>query len=144
MANKNQGEQEPERERARHVAPTSARESGATSPPPTDHPAVSAYRATFGRSPTDRQIAAIVQIVTDIERWTRVLDDWQTNAWRAESVGKMLDRYHNHDQEHTYAAPSDRNVHADRRAGRPSAAPTPEELARFFNRPRPDRGRPAA
>jgi hypothetical protein len=144
MGNKNHGKQEPVWERARHVAPTPACESGAVSPPPADHPAITAYRTTFGRSPTDRQIAAIAQTVTDIERWTRVLDDWQENAWRAESVGKMLDRYHNHDQEHTYAAPADRRVPADGRAGRPSAAPTPEELARFLNRPRPERGRPAA
>jgi hypothetical protein len=147
MANKNQElEQEPVREHARRVAPTAARESGATSPPPTEHPAITAYRTTFGRSPTAPQIAAIVQTVTDIECWTRVLDDWQTNAWRAESVGKMLDRYQNRDAEDVHGPRSGRRTHtaADGRPGRPSAAPTPEELARFLNRPRPDRGQPAA
>jgi hypothetical protein len=146
MANKNHGEQEPVRERARYVAPLPARESGATSPPSADHPAVSAYRNTFGRSPTDHQTATIAQTVTDIGRWMRVLDDWQENAWRAESVGKMLDRYHNRDAEEVHGSRSGRRTHtaADGRPGRPSAAPTPEELARFLNRPRPDRGRPAA
>jgi hypothetical protein len=144
MGNKNHGEQEPVRERAPRVAPTPAGQSGAASPPPTEHPAITAYRTTFGRSPTDRQIVAIAQTVTDVERWTRVLDDWQTNAWRPESVGKMLDRYQNCEEEHTYAAPPDRRARAHGRAGRPSAAPTPEELARFLNRPRRDGGRPAA
>jgi hypothetical protein len=145
MVNKNQdGEQEPVRERARRVAPTPAGQSGATSPPATEHPAITAYRTTFGRSPTDRQTTAIADAVTDISRWTRVLDDWQENAWRIESVGKMLDRYHNHVEEHSYAASSNRPTHADGRPGRPSAAPTPEELARFLNRPRPARGRSVA
>jgi len=147
MANKNQElEQEPVRERARHVAPTAARESSATSPSPTEHPAITAYRTTFGRSPTDPQIAAIVQTVTDIERWTHVLDDWQTNAWRAESVGNMLDRYQNRDAEEVHGPRSGRRTHtaADVRPGHPSAAPTPEELAHFLNRPRPERRRPAA
>jgi len=144
MGNKNHGEQEPVSACAPRQPPLPAGQPGATSPPPTEHPAITAYRVTFGRSPTERQTAAIAQTVTDIERWTRVLDDWQENAWRAESVGKMLDRYHNHDQEHSYAAPSDRRAHADVRPGRPSAAPTPEELARFLNRPRRDGSRPAA
>jgi hypothetical protein len=65
-------------------------------------------------------------------------------ARRAESVGKMLDRYHHHDQEYNYAAPSSRRAHADGRPGRPSAAPTPEELARFLNRPRPSHGHSVA
>jgi hypothetical protein len=145
MANKNQDlEQEPVRERAPRVAMAPVRESGATSPPLAEHPAITAYRATFGRSPTDPQITAIAQTVTDIERWRRVLDDWQANAWRIESVGKMLDRYQNRDEEHTHGAHSGRIAHADGRVGRPSAAPTPEELARFLNRPPADRGRPAA
>jgi hypothetical protein len=145
MVNKNQdGEQEPVRERAPRLAPTSAHISGATSPPPTEHPAIAAYRTTFGRSPTDRQTTAIANAVSDLTRWTRVLDDWQENAWRAESVGKMLDRYYNHDQEYSYAATSNRRAHADRRPGRPAAAPTPEELARFLNRPRPGRGQSVA
>jgi hypothetical protein len=145
MANKNQeGEQEPVRERAPRLTPAPARISGTTSPPPTEHPAITAYRTTFGRSPTDRQTAAIADAVTDLSRWTRVLDDWQENAWRAESVGKMLDRYRNHAEEHSHAIPSDRGAHADGRARRPSAAPTPEELARFLNRPRPDRGQSVA
>jgi hypothetical protein len=145
MANKNHvREPEPVRERAPLFAPLPVDQSGATSSPGAEHPAITAYRATFGRSPTERQTAAIAETVTDITRWTRVLDDWEKNAWRAESVGKMLDRYHNHDQERTYAAPSGRIAHADGRAGRPSAAPTPEELARFLNRPRRDGSRPAA
>jgi hypothetical protein len=144
MANKNHGEGEPGRERARRVAPLPAGQSSATSPPATEHPAITAYRTTFGSSPTDRQATAIADAVTDITRWTRVLDDWQANAWRAESVGKMLDRYHHHDQEHSYAPPSDRRAHADGRPARPSAAPTSEELARFLNRPRPGRGQSVA
>jgi hypothetical protein len=144
MGNKNHGEQEPVRERAARVTTLTTGQSDAIPPSPTEHPAITAYRTTFGRSPTDRQTVAIAQAVTDMGRWTRVLDDWLTNAWRAESVGKMLDRYHNHDQEHSYAASPDRHVHTDGRVGRPSAAPTPEELARFLNRPRRDGGRPAA
>jgi Helix-turn-helix domain len=140
IGNKNHAEGEPGRERARGVARLPAGQSSATSPPPTEHPAITAYRSTFGKSPTDRQATAIANAVTDITRWARVLDDWQANAWRAESVGKMLDRYHHHDQEHSHAPPSDRRVHADGRAGRPSAAPTPAELARFLNRPRPGLG----
>ncbi len=146
MANKNHGEQEPVRERARRVASRPAGQSGATSPPPTEHPAIIAYRTTFGKSPTDRQATAITDAVTDITRWTRVLDDWQANAWRAESVGNMLDRYHNRNAEEVHGTRSDRRSHtaADVRPGRPSAAPTPEELARFLNRPRRDGGQPAA
>src|SRR6266545_4943977 len=85
MANKNHGEQEPGRERARRMTSLLAGQSSVTSPPPTEHPAITAYRTTFGRSPTDRQATAIANTVTDITRWTRVLDDWQQNAWRAES-----------------------------------------------------------
>ena len=108
-----------------------------------EHPAIAAYRAAFGRSPTDRQRAAIADGVTDLARWTQVLDDWQANAWRAESVGKMLDRYHHHAEEQPHAPRSHRDAAADGRAGRPSAAHTPEELARFLNRPRPGAGQHA-
>jgi hypothetical protein len=132
IRNKNQREEEPESVRALHAAPSAARETGAG--PPTEHPANAAYRAAFGKSPTDRQAAAIADAVTDITRWTRVLDDWHANAWRAESVGKMLDRYHHQDQEYRHAPPAHQD--AVGRAGRPSAAPTPEELARFLSRPR--------
>jgi len=144
MGNKNHGEQEPARERTRRVASLPAGQSSAIPPPPAEHPAITAYRTTFGRSPTDRQATAIANTVTDITRWTRVLDDWQANAWRAESVGKMLDRYDHHVEEHSYAAPSDRRAHADGRPRRPSAAPTPEELARFLNRQRPGHGQASA
>jgi hypothetical protein len=140
IRNKNHREPEPGWERARRQTHPAVHESISGPPPPTEHPAIAAYRAAFGRSPTDRQAAAIAEAVTDITRWTRVLDDWQANAWRAESIGKMLDRYHHHEQEHSYAPPSDRRAPADGRAGRPAAAPTPEELARFLNRPRPGLG----
>ena len=144
MGNKNHGKPEPGRERARRMTSLLAGQSSAIPPPPTEHPAITAYRTTFGRSPTDRQATAIADAVTDISRWTRVLDDWQANAWRAESVGKMLDRYHNYDQEHTHEARSNRGAHADGRPRRPSAAPTPEELARFLNRQRPGHGQSVA
>jgi hypothetical protein len=137
IRNKNQREEEPESVRAPHAAPSAARETGAG--PPTEHPAVAAYRKAFGKTPTERQRAAIAEAVADLPRWTRVLDDWQANAWRAESVGKMLDRYH-HAEEHHHAPPTRRHSPADGRAARPSAAPTPEELARFLNRPRPGLG----
>lgn len=135
MENKNHGEQEPARERAPRLTTSPVHESGSGPPPSAEHPAIAAYRAAFGRSPTDRQATAIAAAITDITRWTRVLDDWHANAWRAESVGKMLDRYHHHDEEYRHAPPAHHD--AAGRVGRPSAAPTPEELARFLNRPRP-------
>jgi hypothetical protein len=144
MENKNHGKAAPVRERSPRTAPHAVDRSGAAPPPHTEHEAVSAYRATFGRSPTEAQIAAIAASVTDLDRWRRVLDDWQTNAWRAQSVGKMLDRYRHHEQEHLYAAAADRHARAAGRAGRPSAAPTPEELARFLNRSRPDQSQARA
>jgi hypothetical protein len=129
MGNKNQREPEPGSVRTPREAPPPGGEASA------EHPAIAAYRVAFGRSPTDRQATAIADAVTDITRWTRVLDDWHANAWRAESVGKMLDRYHHQDQEYRHASPAHRD--ATGHAGRPSAAPTPAELARFLNRPRP-------
>lgn len=135
MGNKNHGEAEPGRAHASHSALPAAQELN-ESPPPAKHPAVAAYRAAFGKTPTERQRAAIAEVVTDLVRWTRVLDDWQANAWRAESVGKMLDRYH-HAEEQPNAPPARRHAPADGQAARPSAAPTAEELARFLNRPRP-------
>jgi hypothetical protein len=88
---------------------------------------------------------AIAECVTDLDRWRRVLDDWLTNAWRMESVGKMLDRYQHEREEGRDAVQAGRRTHsADGRNGRPSAAPTPEELARFLNRPRRDASRPSA
>ena len=145
IGNKNQREEEPGRARAPRPPAPAAQESSKSLPPPAEHPAIAAYRAAFGQSPTERQATAIAKAVTDLPRWTRVLDDWQANAWRAESVGKMLDRYHNHEQERTYAAPSGRIAHtAHTQSGRPSAAPTSEELARFLNRPRPGRGQRVA
>jgi hypothetical protein len=140
MGNKNHGEQEPARERAPRLTTAPVHESSSGLPPSAEHPAIAAYRAAFGRSPTDRQAAAIAAAVTDITRWTRVLDDWHANAWRAESVGKMLDRYRNQSEEYSHAPPAQRPT--DGRPNRPSAAPTPEELARFLNRPRPGEGQP--
>jgi hypothetical protein len=115
------------------------------SPGAADHPAVAAYRTTFGQSPTARQATAIAECVTDLARWQRVLDDWLTNAWRRESVGKMLDRYqhqHAEGRRETQPRPSGRAV--SERQGRPSAAPTPDELARFLNRPQSGDRRPSA
>jgi len=123
--------------------PTPAGQESSVSPPPNaEHPAIAAYRAAKGRAPTARQAAAIANAVTDITRWTRVLDDWHANAWRAESVGKMLDRYHIQSEEHSHVPPAHQDVAG--RAGRPSAAPTPAELARFLNRPRPGLGQHGA
>ena len=136
IGNKNHGEPEPERACAPRIAHPAVHESDSGSPPMAEHPAIAAYRAAFGRSPTARQATVITEAVTDIARWMRVLDDWHANAWRAESVGKMLDRYH-HAEEYCHALPSDRRAPDAGHAGRPSAAPTPAELARFLNRPRP-------
>ena len=135
MRNKNHEEQEPGSVRAPRLTTAPVHESGSGPPPSAEHPAIAAYRAAFGHAPTDRQTAAITAVVTDSTRWTRVLDDWQANAWRAESVGKMLDRYHNQSEAYRHAPPAHQD--AAGRAGRPSAAPTPAELARFLNRPRP-------
>jgi len=135
MGNKNHGEGEPVGARAPRIAHPAVHESGSGPPPSAEHPAIAAYRAAFGRSPTDRQAAAIAAAVSDLARWRKVLDDWHANAWRAESVGKMLDRYHHHDEAYRHAPPTHQD--AAGRAGRPSAAPTPAELARFLNRPRP-------
>jgi hypothetical protein len=140
MGNKNHREPEPVGARAPRQTPAAAHESGSGPLPSAEHPAIAAYRAAFGHAPTARQAAAIAAAVSDLARWRRVLDDWHANPWRAESVGKMLDRYHHHDQEYRHALPSDRRAPADGRAGRPSAAPTPAELARFLNRPRPGAG----
>jgi len=142
MGNKNHEEQEPGSGRALRLTLTAAHEPGSGPPPEAEHPAIAAYRAAFGRSPTARQAAAITATVTDITRWRKVLDDWHANAWRAESVGKMLDRYcHAEEYHHAPPAPS---TPANGRPGRPSAAPTPEELARFLNRPRPGAGQHGA
>jgi len=140
IRNKNQREEEPVGARAPRPPTPADQESNVSPPPSAEHPAIAAYRAAKGRAPTARQAAAIAAAVSDLARWTRVLDDWHANAWRAASVGKMLDRYHHHDQEYRHAPPSDRRAPADGRAGRPSAAPTPAELARFLNRPRPGAG----
>jgi len=139
MGNKNHGEGEPVGARAPRPPTPAGQESSVSPPPNAEHPAIAAYRAALGRAPTARQAAAIAKAVTDITRWMRVLDDWHANAWRAESVGKMLDRYH-HAEEYCHAPPAHRYAPADGRPGRPSAAPTPEELARFLNRPRPGAG----
>ena len=131
-------ERDPMSERAPAAAAPEAVEASADSPPSTDHPAVQVYRTTFGQSPTNCQCAAIAGTVTDLQRWRRVLDDWLTNAWRMESVGKMLDRYQHHHEEPDAAHTHRRaNRPGDRHGHRPSAAPTPEELARFLNRPCP-------
>jgi len=142
MRNKNHGKQAPGSVRAPRLTTAPVHESGSGPPPPTEHPAIAAYRAAFGRSPTDRQATAIANAVTDSTRWRKVLDDWQANAWRAESVGKMLDRYRNQSEEQSHAPPAQRPT--DGRSNRPSAAPTPEELARFLNRPRPGLGQHGA
>jgi hypothetical protein len=136
IGNKNHGEPEPVGARAPRLTAPAVHESGSGPPPSAEHPAIAAYRAAFDHAPTARQAAAIAAAVSDLARWTRVLDDWHANAWRAESVGKMLDRYH-HAEEYCHAPLSGRHAPTDGRAGRPSAAPTPEELARFLNRPRP-------
>jgi hypothetical protein len=136
IRNKNHREEEPGRARVPRPPLPAAQELNDSPPSPTVHPAVAAYRTAFGKTPTERQRAAIAEAVADLPRWTRVLDDWQANAWRAESVGKMLDRYH-HAEEHSQAPPAQRHTPADGQPGRPSAAPTAEELARFLNRPRP-------
>jgi hypothetical protein len=143
MGKNNQREEEPERARPPRRASLVENESSADPQPPTEHPAVAAYRAAFGQSPTKCQATAIAEAVADLSRWARVLDDWQANAWRAESVGKMLDRYH-HAEEERPAPSAHRAAPADRRPGRLSAAPTPEELARFLNRPRPGAGQHVA
>jgi hypothetical protein len=143
IRNKNQGEQEPVGARAAHPPLSASLVTSESRPPRAEHPAIAAYRAAFGKSPTERQATAIANAVTDLARWTKVLEDWQANAWRAESVGKMLDRYH-HAEEHSHAPPARRHAPADGRAARPSAAPTAEELARFLNRPRPGAGQYAA
>jgi len=130
IRNKNQREEEPVGARAPRIAHPAVHESDSGPPPSAEHPAVAAYRAAFGRSPTARQATAIAAAITDITRWTRVLDDWHANAWLAESVGKMLDRYHHQDQEYRHAPPAYHD--AAGHAGRPSAAPTPEELAHFL------------
>jgi hypothetical protein len=143
ISNKNDGEEEPESARASHPPLSAAQESSADLQPPSEHPAVATYRTAFGKTPNERQRAAIAEAIADLPRWTQVLDDWQANAWRAESVGKMLDRYH-HAEEYSHAPPTRRHVPIDGWSGRPSAAPTPEELARFLNRPRPGAGQHAA
>jgi hypothetical protein len=136
MGNKNQKKEEPGGARTSPVAAAAVHGSSG------EHPAIAAYRAAFGRMPTERQYTVIAETVTDLDRWRRVLDDWQENAWRAESVGKMLDRYRNQAEEQPHAPPVQRP--ADGRPSRPSAAPTPAELARFLNRPRPGGGQPGA
>ena len=138
MGNKNHAQQKPVGARAPRLTPAAAHESGSGPPPSSEHPAIAAYRAAFGHAPTARQAAAIAAAVSDLARWMRVLDDWHANAWRAESVGKMLDRYRNQSEEHSHAPPAQRPTAG--RPNRPSAAPTPEELARFLNRPRPGLG----
>lgn len=135
MGKENQREEEPGRARAPHPPLSASPESSADPQLTAEHPAVAAYRTAFGKTPTERQQAAIAEAVADLPRWTKVLDDWQANAWRAESVGKMLDRYH-HAEEQLHAPPAHRQTPTDGRATRPSAAPTAEELARFLNRPR--------
>ncbi len=142
MRKENQREEEPGRTRAPLPPLSASPESNADPQPSAEHPAVVAYRAAFGKTPTERQQAAIAEAVADLPRWTKVLDDWQANAWRAESVGKMLDRYR-HVEEQPQAPPARRHTPTDGRAARPSAAPTAEELARFLNRPRPGAGQHA-
>jgi hypothetical protein len=138
MENKNHGKQAPVGARAPRPPTPAGQESSVSPPPSAEHPAIAAYRAAFGRSPTDRQATAIAAAVSDLARWRKVLDDWHANAWRVESVGKMLDRYRNQSEEHSHAPPAQRPT--DGRPNRPSAAPTPEELARFLNRLRPGAG----
>ncbi len=142
MRNKNHGKQAQVGVRAPRPPTPVGQESSESPPPSAEHPAIAAYRAAFGRAPTACQAAAIAATVTDITRWRKVLDDWHANAWRAESVGKMLDRYHHHDEAYRHAPPTHQD--AAGRAGRPSAAPTPAELARFLNRPRPGLGQHGA
>jgi hypothetical protein len=55
--------------------------------------AVARYIETFGNQPNSVQAQQIVEVVSDITVWDRVLTDWQAHNWRADSVPKMLDRY---------------------------------------------------
>jgi hypothetical protein len=59
----------------------------------TEHPAIAAYAAAFGRAPNRVQAAQIAESVADLATWQRVLTDWQANGWQAGGVAKMLDRY---------------------------------------------------
>jgi len=59
----------------------------------TEHPAIAAYEAAFGRKLNQVQAEQIAATVTDLAVWQRVLTDWQANGWQPGAVAKMLDRY---------------------------------------------------
>jgi hypothetical protein len=65
----------------------------AAAPAALPHPAVSAYRAAFGRDPNAVQAQQIRETVSDLVTWQRVLTDWQANGWKDGAVANMLDRY---------------------------------------------------
>lgn len=59
----------------------------------TEHPAIAAYKAAFGRELNSVQAEEIIRTVTDLATWQQVLRDWQLEDWKTGGVGKMLDRY---------------------------------------------------
>ena len=58
------------------------------------HPAVVLYWQRFKKLPTEFVQQCIVSTIgDDLPGWTAVLDYWELNHHRPESIGKMLDRY---------------------------------------------------
>ena len=77
------------------------------------------YREVFNYTPSKPQIRAIMDNVTDLELWRKILNAWALRGYRSNNIGGMLDWYNNR-------GPTDANAG---RNGKGPAAPVMEPSA---------------
>lgn len=80
-----------------------SRKNRAPPDPNQEHPAILVFYEHTNRRPTREQAAAIVNEITDIERWQGTLTHWLLSGWSRTNVSGMLQRYQRIDdrQEHS-------------------------------------------
>jgi hypothetical protein len=58
-----------------------------------EHIAILMYHEKFQLIPTDKQRESIISTVQSFDTWRMVLEFWEVNNYRPQSVGRMLEKY---------------------------------------------------
>lgn len=57
-------------------------------------------------TPSIYQQDVIESVITDLVRWKKAVEFWAINDYRAQSIGKMIDYYHDLDKPKVYGNPN--------------------------------------